>query len=160
MIDLDNIREVIVTALNKHLGITVIRSNTTAPFPKYPFASYTIRTLLSNQPGTWGEYDDGKDRIPASQVWSITIQAKDSAESMSLTLKAYDFFCHCGRQILKDNNIVVSSVSEITNRDNTLTVGYEYKNGFDVTFSFMNETESTIENTGYISEADILSKEA
>lgn len=160
MIDLNNIREVIAAALTECLGIKVIRSNTTSPLPKYPFASYTIRTLLQNQTGTWGEYDDGKDRIPASQVWSITIQAKDSAGSMDLTLKAYDFFCHTGRQILKDKNIVVSSVSEITNRDNLLTVGYEYKNGFDVSFSFMNETDNTIENTGYISEADIFSKEA
>lgn len=159
MIDLNNIREVVVTALKAYLGIEVIRSNTTAPFPKYPFVSYTIRTLLSNQPGTWGEYDDGKHRIPASQVWSITIQAKDSAESMDLTLKAYDFFCHDGCPILKDSNIVVSNVSEITNRDNLLTVGYEYKNGFDVSFGIMNETENTLENTGYISEADIFSKE-
>ena len=160
MIDLDNIRENIATALHEYLGVQVIRSNTTAPFPQYPFASYTIRELLRNQRGTWGEYDDGKDRISASQIWSITIQAKDSAESMALALKAYDFFCHSGCPILKDKNIVVSSVSEITNRDNMLTVGYEYKNGFDVTFSFMNETDNTLEITGYISEANILSKEA
>lgn len=160
MIDLNNTREIIVTALTEYLGIKIIRSNTASPLPKYPFASYTIRTLLQNQAGTWGEYDDGKDRIPASQIWSITVQAKGNAESMDLTLKAYDFFCHAGRWILKDKNIVVSNVSEITNRDNLLTVGYEYKNGFDVTFGFMNEIESDIENTGYISEADILSKEA
>ena len=30
-------------------------------------------------------------------------------------------------------------MKNITNRDNLLTIDYEYRNGFDVTFAFMNE---------------------
>lgn len=155
MIDLDNIRETVVTKLSDYLGIPVIRSNTTGKLPEYPFMSYTIRTLFSNQAGTWGEYDDGKDRIPAKQIWSITIQSDDNSQCMALTLKAYDYVCHIGVQDFKDNGITIQSVGDVTNRDTILTVEYEFRNGFDVHFGFMNETESTIQRVGSIETVSI-----
>lgn len=156
MIDLDNIRAVIVSRLSEFLSVPVIYSNTNETLPDYPFVSYTIRQLLSNHKGTWGEYDDGKVRIPAKQIWSLTFNSDDCKESMDITLKAYDFFQHIGIQDLKDEGIVVQTISDMTNRDTLLTVGYEYRNGFDVTFGLMNETDSTTERVGYIDKADVV----
>lgn len=155
MIDLNSIRTVIATNLTEYLGIPVIRANTTGKLPKYPFASYTIRQLINNRKGTWGEYADGKDRIPAEQIWSVSIQSDDCAECMDLTLKAHDFFSRAGVQDLKDNSIVVQSVGDITNRDTILTVDYEFRNGFDVTFGFMNETDGKAATVGTIETVEI-----
>lgn len=155
MVDLDAVRGVIVAELSKSVEIPVIRSNTTGTLPKYPFISYTIRQLLNDRKGTWGEYDDGKDRIPTTQIWSITILSDNFAECMSYANKAYLFFSRDGLQNLKDAGITVEEVGAMTNRDTLLTVGYEYRYGFDVNIGFMNETESKIDRVGYIEEANI-----
>ena len=60
---------------------------------------------------------------------------------------------------MKDNGVIVQSVTNITNRDNILTVEYEYKNGFDVVFYLFDETENNIEQSGVIEEAKLTYKE-
>ena len=155
MTDLEAIRETIAEGLSKSAGIPVIRSNTTGTLPKYPFISYTIRQLLDDRKGTWGEYDDGKDRIPTTQIWSVTVQSDDFAECMFYAQKAYLFFARLGLQDLKDAGITVEEVGAMTNRDTLLTVGYEYRYGFDVNVGFMSETESKTNRVGYIEEADV-----
>ena len=54
---------------------------------------------------------------------------------------------------MNDNNVIVQSVGSITNRDNVLTVGYEYKNGFDVDFWLFETVGDT--DTEIIETADI-----
>ena len=73
MIDVDKIRQTIVCGLKDTLGVPVIRSNTPRALPKLPFCSYTIQSLLKNSEGTWQRIGNGIDRIPARQVWSITV---------------------------------------------------------------------------------------
>ena len=155
MVDLEAIRQVICTELSKYTEIPVIHSNTTGKLPKYPFISYTIRQLLDDRKGTWGEYSDGKDRIPTTQIWSISVQSDDYAECMAYAQKAYLFFARIGLQDLKDAGLTVEEVGAMTNRDTLLTIGYEYKYGFDVNIGFMNETESKINRVGYIETADV-----
>lgn len=131
MIDINNMRKPIVTGLKKYLGCPVVRSNQNAEMPVYPFVSYTITTLMSENKGTYGEYEDGKARKPVIQTWSITAQSDDSMESITLANKAREWLDYAGTTYLNDNGVIVQSVSGVTNRDNVLTVGYEYKNGFD-----------------------------
>ena len=38
-------------------------------------------------------------------------------------------------------------VGDISNRDTLLTVGYEFRKGFDVVFSLMNEIQGTASET-------------
>ena len=45
---------------------------------------------------------------------------------------------------LRNNGVVAQSVTSVTNRDNILTVEYEYKNGFDVVFYLYDETNNVI----------------
>lgn len=141
MIDFDKVRAAVTDGLRDTLGISVIRSNTTAPLPKLPFCSYTVRTLLDNSKGTWARYEDGCDRIPAHQTYSITINSEKYSECATLALTAFDFFTNTGVVQLKDNGIVVESVGAITPRDTVLTVDYEYRQGFDVKFGLMNTLE-------------------
>ena len=150
MIDLRQNEIIIVEGLQKELDCPVIRANQTAPIPPYPYVSYTLMTPVSANNGTWGKYEDGKDRKPFTQTWSFTIQSNDSTESQMLALKAYDWFDHVGTVPLNDNHIIVQSISNITNRDNLLTVEYEYRNGFDVVFWWLSEVENTTTATGTI----------
>jgi hypothetical protein len=150
MIDNEGLRKAVVSGLHKYLNIPVIRGNQNAAPPTYPYLSYNVTTLESANNGTWGKYEDGIDRIPITQTWSITVQSDSDAESISLASKAREFLCHTGTHYLNDNGVIVKSVTNITNRDSLISVDYEYKNGFDAVFWLMNEEKNPIEEIGYI----------
>lgn len=150
MIDNENLRKIVVKGLKYYLNIPVIRGNQNAEPPKYPYLSYNVTTSESANNGTWGEYEDEIDRIPVTQTWSITVQSDKDIESVNLASKAREFLCHHGTCYLNDNNVIVQSVTNITNRDNLITIEYEYRNGFDVVFWMMNEAENPIDEIGII----------
>lgn len=150
MIDYANIRRTIVKGLSDYLQCPVIRANQTAEMPPYPFVSYTITTLVGQNNGTYGEYEDGIYRKPVTQTWSISALSSDNEESVTLAVKAREWLDHIGTTFLSDNNVIVQSVGNITNRDNILTVEYEYKNGFDIVLSMFDEIGETLETDGII----------
>lgn len=145
MIDIDNLRSTVVKGLKEYLGVPVIRSNQTNTPPNYPYASYTITTTESANNGTYGVYSDGIDRLPVTQTWSITVQSDKYDESLKLTSKAKEWLQHVGTVYLNDNDVIVQSVTDITNRDNMISIEYEYRHGFDCVFWLMTETENTKE---------------
>ena len=147
MIDIESIRVAIVKGLREGLAVSVIRSNTANKLPKLPFLSYTITSLLDNAKSTWSRYDDLTDRIPATQVWSITLNAADFGECSKLAISAYDYFSKTATEYFKKYGIVILSVSEIVPRDNFLSVDYEYRLGFDVKLGLMNEISFKNETT-------------
>lgn len=155
LIDFEKVKKVIVKALKEYLGCDVVLTNQTAPIPKYPYVSFSITTPLVANGATWGRCDDGTNRKQIEQIWSITVQSDKMQQSMDLCLKAYDWLDHIGTLFLNENNIVVSSLTNITNRDNLLSVGYEYKNGFDVTISLMDEIKAEELDEGSIEEITI-----
>ncbi len=158
MIDYEHLKEVVVTGLSKYLNCPVIRSNQNEEPPTYPYVSYTIITPLRENKGTYGEYGDGMHRKPFTQTWSITILSDNDSESINLATKAYEWLDHVGTVYLKDNDVDVQSVGNMGNRDNFLTVEYEYRNGFDVVFWLMNEVDNPAEETGYIETVQINDK--
>ncbi len=147
MIDFVKMRSTIVQGLTQYLGCPVVRSNQNETPPEddeiptvnYPYVSYTITRIANETKGSYGEYDDGIDRIPMTQAWSVTVLSDDNSECLNLTQKAHDWFNHAGLLYLSDNDVIVQSVGGITNRDNVITTEYEYRNGFDVVFWTMNE---------------------
>lgn len=145
MIDNEKLRKTVVKGLKDYLKIPVVRGNQNAAPPDYPYLSYNVTTLESANNGTWGEYEDGTDRIPVTQTWSITVQSDNDMESITLASKAREFLCHTGTCYLNDNDVIVQKVTNITNRDSLISVDYEYKNGFDVVFWLMNEVERQTE---------------
>lgn len=155
MVDNEGLRKTVVKGLQGYLNIPVVRGNQNAAPPDYPYLSYTVTTLESANNGTWGEYEDGTDRIPVTQTWSITVQSDKDSESVTLASKAREFLCHIGTCYLNDNDVIVQSVTNITNRDSLITIEYEYRNGFDVSFWMMNEEKNPIEKIGTIEKVNI-----
>lgn len=149
MINTEDIKRYVVTGLKKYLAVEVIRSNQNKKPPEYPYLVYTITTPESKNNGTFGEYEDGTDRKAVTQVWSISALADTEAESIRLASKAKEWLERVGTLYLSEHDVIVQSVTGVTNRDNVLSVEYEYRNGFDVTFwSFSevgNPTTDTIE---------------
>lgn len=150
MIDYDNMRATVVKGLKKFLECPVIRSNQNAEPPAYPFISYTITMLQSENKGTWQEYEQGIDRQAVTQTWSISALSDDNNESVVLANKARAWLTRLGTSYLNEHKVIVQSAGNITNRDNILTSEYEYKNGFDVVFWLYDEVENTSRITNYI----------
>lgn len=153
MIDYKNIRETVCKGLKEYLNVPIIRNNQNAQPPVYPYLSYTVTTLASQNKGTYGEYEDGIDRLPVKQTWSITAQSDNNDESVMLASKAKEWLDHTGSVYLRDNNVIVEQVMNITNRDNIISVEYEYKNGFDVVFVLFDEVQKP--DNGHIETADL-----
>lgn len=150
VIDYENMREIVVKGLKDYLQRPVIRQNQNAEPPAYPFISYTITTLAGENNGTYGEYENGMQIKPVVQIWSISANSNNDMEAVLLASKAREWLDNIGTVYLNDNGVIVQSVGSITNRDNLLTIGYEYKKGFDVFFTIEDVIDGLKLNDGEI----------
>lgn len=155
MIAYKEMRSTVATGLKDYLGVPVIRGNQISESPEYPFCSYNVTTIAGENNGTWQQHEDGIDRKMVRSIWSFTFLSADWEESVMLATKAREWFEHTGRMWLSERGITVQSTTEITNRDNILTVDYERKNGFDVFFYVFDEAENPSKSTGYIESATV-----
>lgn len=141
MVNTDNIRSTVVGNLKKYLGCPMVRSNQTAKMPAFPFGRYTITTLMTENNGTYGEYEDNIARKPIKQIWSFTFESDKYEEAVNLANKARSWFDYAGTTILNDNDVIVEKVGAVGDRGNLLTTDYEHMYGFDVTFWAFDEIE-------------------
>lgn len=155
MTDYENLRTTVTKGLHEYLKCPVIRNNQNAKPPGYPYVSYTATTVMSENKGTYGEYDDGTARKPVKTIFSITAQSSDNEESVALANKAREWLDHVGTTYLNDNGVIVQSVGAVTNRDNFLTVEYENKNGFDCVFWGFDKVDNPIDKIGFIETVDL-----
>lgn len=146
MIDFERIRRIVVKSIKEYLQVPVIRTNQNAEPPQYPYIGYTVTTLMKTNNGTYGEFTESINgesvktyRKEFQQVWSFSVLSDDDMQSKTLAFKLYDYLDKIGSLQLAEQGIVVQLIENITNRDNLLSIDYEYRNGFDVTFAFMNE---------------------
>lgn len=154
MIDYDKMRAIVCKGLKEYIGCPVIRSNQNESPPPYPYISYTVTQLMSANNGTYGVYEDGTERKPITQTWSVTALSDDNSESVTLAVKAREWLNRVGNTYHSDNHVIVQSVGGIVNRDNFLTTEYEYRNGFDCVFWMFDEVTNTDEHDGRIEEAE------
>ncbi len=150
MIDIEGMRETVARGLKAYLGCPVVRANQNAAPPAYPYLSYTVTTPASENRGTYGEYDDGKTAKDFTATMSVTALSDKDIESVTLAVKAREWLDYAGSVYLDDNGVIVESVGALTNRDNILTVNFEYRNGFDVVFSVTSVLENSSKDAGYI----------
>lgn len=130
----------ITESLKAYLGCEVVLANDTkAPIPEGDYVSYTIINPLVESNGGYSECDDGVKRKEYQQVWSFTTHSTDDTRSKVLALKAHEFFSETGFITLSEHGISAQLVRGITSRDNLLTYGFDYCNGFDVTFAMISE---------------------
>lgn len=155
MIPYNKIRTEVAKGLAEHLRIKMIRTNQAAPAPAYPYGCYTVTTIATANNGTWQQHEDGIDRKQVRMIMSLSFLSDDSEQSVELAINAREWLEHTGRIWLKDRGITVQSTTDVANRDNFLTSGYEHKQGFDVVFYAYDEVGSTTEATGYIEAAEV-----
>lgn len=158
MIDLNAMQKAVASGLKEYLGVPVILGNQTAKAPSYPYGSYNVTTIAGENNGTYQQHDDGIDRLMVRSIWSFTFLAESWNESVMLATKAREWIAHTGRGWLSEHGITVQSATDITNRDNILTVEYERKNGFDVVFYVFDEVETLMNTYGTIEGAEIARK--
>lgn len=150
MLDLKTIRATLFTGLREYLGIPMIRSDQTAAAPVFPYGTGKATTPAAANNGTWQQHEDGVSRLMVRSIWSLSFLSADYDESVMLATKAREWVTHTGRVWLSERGIVVQSVTDITNRDNILTVDYERKHGFDVVFYVWEEAKNPAETSGAI----------
>lgn len=138
MIEQIKINTIITEGLRRACGCEIVKSNTTAKMPPYPYISFTILTT-ENQKGTYS--GQGVKTIPVKQTWSFTVQGHRDDEALETAMKARDWLEENGRLHLNDRGIVVQGIGAITGRDNMLTIEYEYRKGFDMVLSLVNRVE-------------------
>lgn len=119
----------------------VVRQNQTAKAPAYPYVSYTATTPVVDNRGTYCKREDGALYKNLLQTWSFTVQSDDDDEAIVLGMKMYDFFSLVGLTPLADAGINVHRVTNLTARDNLLTIQYEHRKGLDVTFGLLSVIE-------------------
>ena len=162
-----NIREVeksIIAGLERYLSSVdrpckVVLANLNTPMPNYPYIAYTpIQAVVQND-ATYG-IDENGNRIKAfDSTFSFTVQSDSEDESVFLAVKARRWFDAVGITYLSDNGISVKRISSVTNRDNLISIEYEYKNGFDVTFILLDViSPSEFESDGFIEQAEFSNK--
>lgn len=147
MLAIPDIESKIVTALENYIDCPVILSNQISPAPQYPYISYTITTPVHHVDGTYC-MKDGVYYQPMLQTWSFMVHSDDNRVCQCLGMRMYDFLARSGREILNKIGTAVSSKTDLMNRDNYLTIQYEYRLGMDVAFRLMHQLdvkEGTIE---------------
>lgn len=160
MIDYKAIETLIVDGLTAYLAskgfnCPVILANQVSPIPTYPYISYTVTTPVGANMKGYSIADDGTRYKPLTQTWSFTAQSGDDIEAINVAMAAYDWFALTGNTYLSDNGIIAQRVQSINNRDNLLTIEYEYRRGFDVEFLLVHTLDSSdFEAEGYIEEVD------
>lgn len=154
MLDLKTIRATLFSGLSEYLEIPMIRSDQTGPAPAYPYGTGKATTPAGANNGTWQQHNDGFDRLMVRSIWSLSFLSADYDESVMLATKAREWITHTGRVWLSDRGITVQSATNITNRDNILTVAYESKHGFDVVLYVFDEVSNPSETIEQVALSD------
>lgn len=141
MINYEALKKLVAGGLKEYLKIPIIRADQNQKPPPYDYGIYKATTPMTENKGTYGEYEDGTARKPVKSIWSFSFLSDKEANSFELANKARTWFDYVGTTYFNDNNIIVESVGAVGNRDNILTIEYEYKKGFDVVFWLYDEVE-------------------
>lgn len=145
MINQKKIESAIIKGLQDYLKYPVILANQHSPAPSYPYVSFTVTSLKAANNGTYASHHDGVFYKHYRQRWSFTAQSDDDDQCSEIALKAYNWFSQIAITYLSDNEIYIERLEDINNRDNLITIQYEYRRGFDVTFVVMDVIEYDFE---------------
>lgn len=132
------IRNPIVSNLNKYMEIPVIQSEETGEQPPYPFMTFSLNSpYLPLGHNSWEIVTENdktftRETEHFEQVYSFTIIGEDEDDVQDNLMKAIQFFKVLGVQDLKDNGIAIVEVYNAQKRDTFLTIDYERRAGFDV----------------------------
>lgn len=127
------------------MNMLVIQSSTIGDMPKYPFITYTVTSpylrLGQDEEYTKKENSNYQNRhvLHHERVFSFTITAKDEDTAMDKCMQAMRYFRNDGVLELKDKGIAIVEISNVTARDNFITIDYDHRYGFDVRIRLADE---------------------
>lgn len=139
------VRNALVKGLHDYMNMLVIQSSTIGDMPRYPFISYTVTSpylrLGQDEEYTTQENSTYQNRhvLHYERVFSFTIVAKDEDTAMNTCMKAIRYFRNDGVLELKDKGIAIVEISNVTARDNFITIDYDRRYGFDVRIRLADE---------------------
>ena len=139
------VRNALIKGLYDYMNMLVIQSSTIGDMPKYPFITYTVTSPYLRL-GVDEEYTEqvndtiqNRHVLHYERVFSFTIVAKDEDVAMDLCMQAMRYFRNDGVLELKDKGIAIVEISNVTARDNFITIDYDRRYGFDVRIRLADE---------------------
>lgn len=134
-----------VQGLAKHLALPVIEMNGGGDIPKTAFLTYDFDQGIGEARGLPAEFQEGQ-KIRQVETVPFTVSflsyADDKATSIENAMKARDWLKTAGYELLKDKvNVIVASLGPIENRDVQIGDEWERRQGFDVDFRTIDESE-------------------
>lgn len=139
------VRNAIISGLHDYMGMLVIQASSIGDMPKYPFITYTVTSPYLRL-GYDEEYTEqvnsniqNRHVLHYERVFSFTIVAKEEDVAMDTCMKAVRYFRNDGVLALKDKDIVVAEITNVTARDNFITIDYDRRYGFDVRIRLADE---------------------
>lgn len=139
------VRNALIKGLHDYMNMLVIQSSTIGDMPKYPFITYTVTSpylrLGQDEEYTKKENSNYQNRhvLHHERVFSFTITAKDEDTAMDKCMQAMRYFRNDGVLELKDKGIAIVEISNVTARDNFITIDYDRRYGFDVRIRLADE---------------------
>lgn len=159
MVQVKEIRNVIVKGLYDYLGIIPIPIEDLKDKEPYPYITYNFinpytpfrgqgnysRNIVPSTDERF-EFDIEETlEIQPTTTLSFNTYSKDKLESQELALKIKDWFKNIGYQYLDDNNLVLVDVEAFGDRTVPIVDHYEYRTGFDVIIRFTDEIKRRFE---------------
>lgn len=123
-------------------------ANTTEHIPPYPYFAYTITTPADGNAKGWCRGSDGSLYRQLTQVWSITFCSDRNDAADEIAQYAFEWFDALGTTYLSDHGYAVERILNFGNRDNLVTIEYEYRRGFDIRLSYMHVIPAAIAGEG------------
>lgn len=150
------VRNAIISGLHDYMDMLVIQSSSIGDMPDYPFITYTVTSPYLRL-GYDEEYTEqvnsniqNRHVLHYERVFSFTAVAKDEDVAMDTCMKAIRYFRNDGVLALKDEGIAIVELTNVTARDNFITIDYDRRYGFDVRIRLadeeIRETEEIIQN--------------
>lgn len=151
-IDISNIRNVITNGIKAYTDLITVNTDNPHKKPPYPYYSYKMTTLykpMGHEGTRLTVNDEGvvKETVILQPQMTISFNSYSNniLEANEKALKAWEWFKFAGYYHLKNNNLVVVDVMPVQDRTTFLTVGYEYRQGFDVILRTVHKIEREIE---------------
>lgn len=145
MLDVQTIRTDIIRALNNYTGRLVIRKDTTAKAPEYPFIG--VKFIILGQKVGRERKQLQLDQLTHEQDIELSLSVATYSDKIGdaevLAYKALQFFETEARDVLQ--HVTVVQTSDLTDRTTFLTMGYEYSIGFDVRLRAVAQATKTVQ---------------
>ena len=147
-----DIKNLLIPQIKTFVSVPVIDADQNAPKPDGTHASYKFTSSYLKGVGKPNEtviQGTSSYTIQSEEEYKMVVSFSsydvDKDVSFDLSQKIHDWFTFYGQDFLESNNLVVSDITGIQNRDILLVDDYERRNGFDVTLKTLRTLEKQID---------------